>query len=56
MKLKEFADIISTESGVTEDQAVICIKTVFKKFAELSEDELTDLIEDSEKKIVMGGK
>ena len=56
MELKEFAEIVSKESGVTEDQAVMCIKIIFKKFAELPEDELTDLIEDSERKIVMGGK
>ncbi len=56
MKLKEFAETISKESGITEDQAAICIKIVFKKFTEISEDELIDLIEDSEKKIMMGGK
>ena len=31
MKLSEFANIISNESGITEDQAVICIKRIFKK-------------------------
>jgi len=49
MKLKELLEIVSTEAGITEEQANTCINIVFKMFTEISEDELTELVEHYEK-------
>jgi len=49
MKLEKLLEIVSKDANITEEQANICINVVFKMFTEISEDELTELVEHYEK-------